>query len=134
MSDRRERSKEKIHLDHRQASREHAAWQKDIDNWRASYREALLSCARRLASHLELENFEDALDRHEAAIAAHEQAVHRHEKALRLGHEGEASASEDSLEFHRLMGLRHERSRATHDQLERSYRAIVAALEMLSHR
>jgi hypothetical protein len=58
---------EKLHHDHRKANREHAAWKRDLERWRASYSEALMACARRLARGLELENFEAALDRHEAA-------------------------------------------------------------------
>ncbi len=124
---------EKLHGDHRAANREHAAWKRDLGRWRASYDDALMACARRLARGLELENFEAALDRHEAAIAAHEDAVRRHETALGLERGAEMGLSEDSLEFHQLMASRHELSRATHDQLRRSHRAVLEALELLGH-
>lgn len=125
---------DKLHQDHREASREHAAWIEDVERWRTSYQEALLACARRLASGLELDNFEAALDRHEAAIHAHEDAIRRHEKALHLGPDGKLGRSEDSIDFHRLMGERHDRSRLMHEQLERSHKAVLAALEMIGRR
>ncbi len=80
-----------------------------------------------------MENFEAALDRHEAAIAAHEEAIRRHEETLGLDH-GEIGLSEDSVDFHKLMGFRHGLSQKTHEQLERSHHAILEALEMLSKR
>jgi hypothetical protein len=131
---RRKKNLEELHADHQEASREHAAWKRDLEHWRTSYEEALIACAHRVASGLELENFEAALDRHEAAIAAHEEAVHRHETTLGLESGAEIGTSGDSLEFHRLMESRHALSRESHAQLERSHGAILEALEMLGRR
>ncbi len=93
-----------------------------------------MACARRFASGLELENFEAALDRHEAAIAAHEEAIRRHETTLRLEGGGDIGLSDDSLDFHRLMGSRHALSREAHEKLARSHRSILASLAMLGRR
>ncbi len=134
MSSRREKTLERLRLEHLQASREHAAWKRDLERWRASYQEALIACARRVASELELGNFEVALDRHEAAIASHEEAIRRHEMTLALEPGGHIGLSDDSLDFHRLMERRHALSRASHEQLERSHHAILEALEMLGRR
>lgn len=134
MAPRRGRSLEKIRLEHQRAGRDHAAWKRDLERWRTSYRQALIACAKRLASEIELENFEAALDQHEAAIAAHEEAIRRHETTLGLEGAAEIGLSDDSLEFHRLMESRHALSKASHEQLEQSHRAILAALEMLGRR
>ena len=131
MASQRQKRLEKLHSEHEEASRDHAEWQRDLERWRGSYEQALITCARRLASRLELDNFEAALDRHEGAIAAHEEAVCRHEAALALERGPKLGLSEESLEFHRLMGSRHALSRASHEQLDRSHRAILSALEML---
>ena len=121
----------KLHSDHLEASREHAEWTRDLERWRASYEQALMDCGRRFAKGLKLANFEAALDRHEAAIAAHQEAIERHEKALGLDSGAQIGLSEDSLELHGLMKSRHDLSKASHAQLERTHRAVLEALELL---
>jgi hypothetical protein len=134
VENRRERILEQIRLEHKEASHEHTVWKRDVENWRASYEQALSDCFERLAAGLELENFEAALDRHEAAIEAHEESVRRHEKALGLGGGAEIGLSDDSLDFHKALESRHALSRASHKQLGRTHRAILAGLEMLGRR
>ncbi len=131
MAGRRQTRREKLHSDHLEASREHALWKQDVERWQASYRQALIECAHRFAEGLELDNFEALLSLHEAAIAAHEEVLVRHERTLRLEGGPEIGLSDEALDFHRLMDSRHALSRKTHEQLERSHRAILAALAML---
>lgn len=119
------------HLDHLDAHEDHASWLKELERWRSQYEAALHQLAHRLAPELELQNFEDAMDRHEAAIVAHEELVDRHEKRLRREKTTHEEHSEEADALHQQMHDRHELSRRQHEQLARAHQAILKALAMI---
>jgi len=118
------------HVDHVDAREDHARWVKELQHWRGEYEAAVLEFVRRQLPELELANFEDALDRHEAAILAHQELVANHEQRLRREKSGLVESAEEVDALHQQMHDRHELSRRQHDELARSYRAILKALAM----
>ena len=119
------------HADHVEAHADHERWIKDLERWRSSYGEAIRRLAQRLLPELELDAFEDALDRHEAAILTHEELVDRHENRLRRQRTGLSEGAEEVEALHDQMHDRHELSRREHEELASRLHEILMALDRI---
>lgn len=105
----------------------------DLARWRREYEAELAAFARRAAARLELDNYEQALERHEAAIRAHEEILDRHERAMAIPRE-DTDPGDEFEGLHEQLEERHALSRREHDQLRRTHRAVIAALRMLDRK
>ena len=119
--------------EHQRAHRKHAAWQEEIDQWRAEHRRALETLEQ---ATLFVQEHDALLDHHSEAIVEHEKALEAHEAAIAAERDEPASkmTEHDRLEeIHQNVLEQHNRFRGRHPALMQEMARLAVELHKVSH-